>query len=198
MFHSETLAETVYITRCAPAAFAAPKRRMFALITAAVAALALMTASATPVRAGGNGEELAKAIIAAIAIGAIAKSINKGRADPAPQPAPAPAPAPVHDYRPDRVPEVCAIEITGKRRDVTVYPERCMRREGFNYRLPRYCAHEARLYGRIDRVYSEDCLREAGFRVGGGYPRHDDDNGWDRPRHPHGHDRGHGGYGYRD
>ncbi|MDO8882858.1 MAG: hypothetical protein U0934_09675 [Pseudotabrizicola sp.] len=164
-----------------------PIRRIITVITAAAAALALMTATALPARADRSSDNLAKALVAAVAIGAIVHSIDKGRAKPAPVPQP-----PVQARSP-RVPSVCAIEISGARRDVTVFPERCLRREGFDYRLPRHCANNARVFGRVDRVYSEDCLRNAGFRVesGRGHDRgfrdhgrgHGRDYGRGRPRH---------------
>ncbi len=163
-----------------------PMRRVAAVAIAAVTILALMAATAVPARADRASDNLAKALVAAIAVGAIINSIDKGRAQPAPLPAP-----PVQVRNP-RVPSVCAIEISGARRDVTVYPERCLRREGFDTRLPRQCAHDARVFGRIDRVYGEDCLRDAGFRVGSDRGRYRDDRMYrDRGRH-NGHDRGRG------
>lgn len=151
-----------------------PLRKIAAAFTAAAAAMALMAATALPARADRASDDLAKALVAALAIGAIVHSIDKGRAKPAP------SPERPTDVRSPRVPSVCAIEIAGKRRDVTVYPERCLRREGFDYRLPRHCAHQARVFGRTDRVYGEDCLRDAGFRVGSG--RGDHGHGRDRDR----------------
>lgn len=64
-----------------------------------------------------------------------------------------------------RIPAVCAMEFDSGRRSMTVYPERCLRREGVEARLPAGCAMEARIWGKRDRVYPERCLREAGFRV---------------------------------
>jgi len=66
-----------------------------------------------------------------------------------------------------KVPKICAITIHGEERSVTLYPERCLRSEGFDHRLPRACANSATIYGRDDRVYSVSCLRSAGFRVAG-------------------------------
>lgn len=163
------------ITPTMPRETAKPMRRIATVLTAAATAFALMTASALPARADRASDNLAKAVVAAIAIGAIVNSIDKGRAQPAP------VPERPREVRSPRVPSVCAIEIAGKRRDVTVYPERCLRREGFDYRLPRHCAHDARVYGRKDRVYGEDCLRDAGFRVGGGRE-------YDHDRRGYGHD----------
>ena len=65
----------------------------------------------------------------------------------------------------NRIPAVCAMEFDSGRRSVTVYPERCLRREGVEARLPRNCAVEARIRGKRDRVYPERCLRDAGFRL---------------------------------
>ena len=64
-----------------------------------------------------------------------------------------------------RIPAVCAMEFDSGRRSVTVYPERCLRREGVEARLPRHCATEARIWGKRDRVYPERCLLDAGFRL---------------------------------
>lgn len=157
------------VTTAVPRAQPHPVRRILATVTAGVTALSLLMAATTQAHADTRSDNLAKALVAAIAIGAILNSTNKGRAQPAPLPQ-----EPVRTHAP-RIPSVCAIEISGKRRDVTVYPERCLRREGFDARLPRQCANEARVFGRIDRVYGEDCLREAGYRFsrGGGHGRDD-------------------------
>ena len=45
-----------------------------------------------------------------------------------------------------RVPAVCAISIDGAERSVTLYPESCMRAEGFKPRLPRGCANTAPIF----------------------------------------------------
>lgn len=160
-------------TRMLPATDAAlgARRKMLASVAAGVTALSLLLASAVPSRAEIRGDDLARAVIAAVAIGAIANAIEKNRKPS--QMAPAlPEPMRTHGVRAPRIPSSCAIEIAGKRRDLTVYPERCLRREGVSGRLPNYCAMTARIYGRQDRVYPEDCLREAGFRVSGdGHPR---------------------------
>lgn len=151
-----------------------PKRRIVTALTVAVTVLALMVTSAPAAHADRSSDDLAKALVAALAIGAIVHSIDKGRADP-PRP---------NQVRSPRLPSVCAIEIAGKRRDVVVYPERCLRREGFDYRLPRHCANDARVFGRTDRVYGESCLRDAGFRTEGQdhRPRGHDHH---RPRYNH-------------
>lgn len=155
-----------------PRATARPLARIGASLTVAVTVLALLVSSAVPARADRASDNLAKAVVAAIAIGAIVHSIDKGRARAAPVP---------EQVRSPRVPSVCALEVSGPRRDITVYAERCLRREGFDYRLPRHCAREARIFGRPDRIYTEACLRDAGFRVGGGRD-HRRDRDWDRPR----------------
>lgn len=177
MFAASTAMSPIAIASFMPRMTANPMRRVATVLIAAATILALLAASAVPARADRQSDNVAKALVAALAIGAIVHSIDKGRAKPAPVPHP-----PVQ-VRSPRVPAVCAIEISGARRDVTVYPERCLRREGFDYRLPRQCAHQARVFGRTDRVYAEDCLRNAGFRVGGG-------RGHDRGFRDHG--RGHG------
>ena len=181
----------ITITSFVPRETSRPLRRVASVLMTAVTILALLAASAVPARADRQSDNLAKALVAAIAIGAIAQSFDNNRVRPAPVPKP-----PVQ-VRSPRVPSVCAIEFAGARRDVTVYPERCLRREGFDYRLPRHCAHDARIFGRMDRVYSEACLRDAGFRIetGRGHNRgyrdhgrgrgdgHGRDHGRGRPRH---------------
>lgn len=147
------------VTAELPRIQANPVKRMLTALTVGATALSLLLAGTMQAQADTRSDNLAKALVAAIAIGAILNSSKKGHAQPAPPPQ-----QPVHSYAP-RIPSVCAIEISGKRRDVTVYPERCLRREGFDARLPRHCANEARVFGRVDRVYGEDCLRDAGYRV---------------------------------
>ncbi len=151
--HSLTLAETGFASRNpAPKSF----RRLANVITAGAVAVSLLLASAVPVRAGGR-DDLAKALIAAIVIGALLHSSNKGHAAPPPAPPPQPVQRP-------RLPGVCAIDINSQRR---VFSENCLRREGFAHRLPERCASEARIYGRWDRIYGSECLRAAGFNVSG-------------------------------
>lgn len=142
-----------------------PRRfRSFAnAVTAGAVAASLILGAAVPARAGGK-DDLAKAIIAAIILGAIVKGVNDSHAAPAPAPRPVPHPAPQ-----PRVPGVCAIEIGGQGygQGRRVFSESCLRREGFAYALPQRCASEARIYGRWDRIYGAQCLRDAGFRVSG-------------------------------
>ncbi|KAF0115134.1 MAG: Uncharacterized protein FD150_1195 [Rhodobacteraceae bacterium] len=137
-------------------------RRFAAMMTGGAAALALVLATAIPARAD-KKDDLAKALIAALVVGVIAHEL-KDKDKPAPVPVPVPAPEPVKSKR---VPSVCAISIDGAERSVTLYPESCLRAEGFDYRLPRGCANSATIYGERDRVYSAQCLRDAGFRVSG-------------------------------
>ena len=132
-------------------------RRLGAMITGGAAALALVLATAIPAKADKN--DLTKALIAALVVGAIAHELNDKD-----KPAPLPVPEPVKNKR---VPGVCAISIDGAERSVTLYPESCLREEGFDYRLPRYCANSATIFGKRDRVYSAQCLRDAGFRLPG-------------------------------
>lgn len=134
-------------------------RRLAAILTGGAAALALVLATAIPAKAEKN--DLAKALIAALVVGAIAHELKD---KPAPLPVPLPEPEPV---KAKRVPSVCAISIDGTDRSVTLYPESCLRAEGFTSRLPRHCANGATIFGESDRVYSAQCLREAGFRLSG-------------------------------
>ncbi len=132
-------------------------RRLATMITGGAAVLAMVLATAIPAKAEKN--DLTKALIAALVVGAIAHELKDKD-----KPAPVPLPEPVKSKR---VPAVCAISIDGADRSVTLYPESCLREEGFKYRLPRNCANNATIFGERDRVYSAQCLREAGFRVTG-------------------------------
>ena len=158
---SETLAETHFAQRRSTVA-KEPMNKLLAGLTAIAVAASLLMASALPSHADKKGDNLAKALVALIVIGAIANNISHKAEDKRPphQPKPQPAKMP-------RVPGVCAIEIdSNSGRAVTVYSESCLRDEGFNYRLPD-CARPVRIYGQRDRVYSAQCLRDAGFKLGG-------------------------------
>ena len=135
-------------------------RRFAAMLTGGAAALALVLATAIPAKAD-KKDDLAKALVAALVVGAIAHEL-KDRKKPAPTPAPLPEPV-----SSKRVPSVCAISIDGADRSVSLYPESCLRAEGFRHRLPRGCSNGATIFGERDRVYSAKCLRDAGFRVQG-------------------------------
>ncbi|MCB6179389.1 hypothetical protein LHP98_14800 [Rhodobacter sp. Har01] len=156
--HPPRIIPAARISRAVPAP--APGR-FFAGLAAAAAVLALVLASALPARADKRSDDLAKALLGIIVLGAIVNELNDNDRKP--------APAPVHKkkHKADRprIPAVCAIQIDGQRRSVTVYPESCLRDEGVRAKLPRHCSHEARIYGKWDRIYGVDCLREAGFEV---------------------------------
>jgi hypothetical protein len=172
MKSSDTLAETMVITRNLPRPSGQDprsiSRRLVAVVAAAATALGLLASTAIPARA--DSDDLAKALAALAIVGIIANETKKSREreraraqqhhNPPPQYHPQPA-------RQPRVPSVCAIEISGNSGTATVYGERCLRDEGFNFRLPQYCARTARIYGQNDRIYSDQCLRDAGFRVAG-------------------------------
>lgn len=199
-----------------PRATPQPLRRVAGGVLAAVTVLALLAASAVPARA----DRLTDATLAQLTppvVEAILHPLNQAPVtlaplsqapvsplavvhSPKPQSRPPVAVTPPVEVRSPRVPAVCAVEVSGARRNLTVYPERCLRREGFEFRLPRYCAYEARVFGRMDRVYTESCLRDAGFRVdnrgfrdhGRGHGRGNGwNNGWDNGR-GHGWDHGPG------
>ena len=139
-------------------------RRFAAMLTGGAAALALVLATAIPAKAD-KKDDLTKALIAALVVGAIAHELkDNDKPAAAPVPLPLPEPEPVSSKR---VPSVCAISIDGAERSVTLYPESCLRAEGFKPRLPRGCANTATIYGQRDRIYSAQCLRDAGFRVSG-------------------------------
>lgn len=167
VFPSETMAETHFALRSTPKSGPAvaarnPLKRLLGGMTALAVAGSLVLASAVPSHADRRGDNIAKALAAAIVLGLIVNNANKGNG----QPTPAPVPKPVPVKKP-RVPGVCAIEIDSDQGNaVTVYSESCMRDEGFDYRLPD-CARSVRIYGQRDRIYSAKCLRDAGFRIGG-------------------------------
>lgn len=152
MTRSDTLAETVFITRCPP-----PKkpvgRRMVGLVVAVAATLGFLTASAVPVRA--DSDDLAKALAAIAVIGLLATAADGGNSN-AHQPPPKPRPMPA-------VPASCGMRLPGDAN--IVYSERCILQSGFQYRLPTYCARPARIYGRPDHVYGPNCLARAGIKI---------------------------------
>lgn len=157
---SATLAETVLCLVPSARPAGAIRKRIMAPIITALTCLSLIFGTTGPALSGDREDNLAKAIAAAIVLGVIVNQIDKKKRHDRPAPVPTPV-------RKPRVPEVCAIEIDGDTRSVTVYPESCLRDEGFDYRLPRNCAKSARIYGRPDRIYGVQCLRSAGFRVSG-------------------------------
>lgn len=162
---SMTLAETAFVSRTLPAYGPAhrlaikqtrPRNRFMMLLVAAAMAIALIAASAVPARANRNDDTL-KALAAIAAIALIAKAVKDNKHGNG-------HPKPVQSRR---VPAVCAIEIGSGRGSVVGYAERCLREEGFNYRLPTGCATNIRIYGRSDKFFPEQCLRNAGFKTRG-------------------------------
>lgn len=139
-------------------------RRFAGVVTAGAVALALALGAAFPAKAE-RKDDLAKALLGALVVGVIVNELNaRPKAPPAVVTPRVVAPEPT---RSNRVPSVCAITIDGAERSVSLYPESCLRREGFDRRLPRDCANQASIFGRDDTVYSALCLRDAGFRVSG-------------------------------
>lgn len=172
MNHSETLAETIVLTRSLPRPTGRDtrslSRRLVATVAAAATALGLLASTAIPARADNN--DLAKALAALAIVGIIVNESKKSRERDRARAQQHTKPYPHYQQQParhPRVPSVCAIEISGNSGTATVYGESCLREQGFNFRLPEYCARTARIYGRNDRIYSDQCLRDAGFRVGG-------------------------------
>jgi hypothetical protein len=151
---SMTLAETAYVSRTTSPKGKKPKpSRFMSLIVAGATALAMITASAVPAHADRNNNDLLKALAAIAAVAIISKAVKDNkRKHQAPVPVRMPA-----------VPGICAIEIGSGQGSVTGFAERCLREEGFNYRLPAGCATKIRVYGRSDNFYPEQCLRDAGF-----------------------------------
>lgn len=146
-------------------------RRFTAGLTAGAAALALVLSLVMPAPAKADGDDLAKALIGALVVGAIIKGSKKDK--PAPQPEPVQGgqwgswngEKPGAGAKP--IPATCAIQIDGKSQDVALYPETCIRDMGIDAALPRDCATGATIFGHRDRVYGESCLRKAGFRLAG-------------------------------
>lgn len=163
---SETLAETIHALRNTRHTPMFSMKRQANILVILLMVISILAATAMPSHAERRNNDLAKIIAGALVIGLIAKTIddNKDRRKPKPQPyQPQPYPEPV--YQP-RVPAVCAISIDSNSGEVvTMYSQKCLRREGFDYRLPN-CARDVRIYGEADRVYSAQCLRDAGFRLG--------------------------------
>lgn len=158
---SMTLAETAYAhSGASHAAFNPSKGRLGRWLLSAVTALAMITASAAPAHADRRGNDTLKALAAIAAIALIAKTVKDNKRKHA---APAPVPVQSAPIRLPRVPGVCAIEIGSGRGAVTGYAERCLREEGFDYRLPSGCSTDIRIYGRADKFFPEQCLRDAGF-----------------------------------
>ncbi len=158
-YASETLAETIHALRDTRHTSMFTLKRQANILVILLMAISLLAATAMPSHAERRDSDLAKIIAGALVIGLIAKAIddNKDRHKPKPQPQPV--------YEP-RVPSVCAISIdSNSGQPVTMYSQKCLRREGFDYRLPN-CARDVRIYGEADRVYSAQCLRDAGFRLG--------------------------------
>ena len=163
MINARTL-ETVRIER-SPKGDRSPSPRRFAgALTAGAAALALVLAAALPARAG-DKDDLAKALVAALVIGAIVHETKKDDYVAPPAPAPEPVFKKKKRKHPPVIPSVCALEFEGEHRSVTVYPEQCLTEMGVSH-LPRHCAKKARIYGEWDRIYGARCLREAGFLLG--------------------------------
>ncbi|MEH6774195.1 MAG: hypothetical protein V7668_09755 [Cereibacter changlensis] len=177
-----------------------PLKRLAMTLAAAATALAAMTAAAVPARA--DTEDVAKALAAVAAVAIIANQVQKNRADKDDRkeqlvdnrwnndrwdnrwnddrrdnrrP-------PRHETRSPLVPPVCAFQLDDNRRGGPVlYPERCLRDQGFRYKLPRSCVREVRNRGRMERFYPARCLAEAGFRLRPG--REDHRRGDDRWRY---------------
>ncbi|GLS88723.1 hypothetical protein GCM10010873_36970 [Cypionkella aquatica] len=162
-YQSETLAETFHALRDSrhTPMFALKRQANFFVVL--LIAVSMLAATAMPSHADKRGNDVAKIIAGALVIGLIAKSIDDKKDRERERDRKAHKPQPAHD---PRVPSVCAIDIdSNSGRAVSMYSEKCMRREGFDYRLPN-CAREIRIYGQRDRVYSAQCLRDAGFRIG--------------------------------
>lgn len=148
------------ILRDAPAL---PVTKATTRLTAGAAALAVIFGLALPAPARADSDDLAKALIGALVVGAIIHETKK-------KDKPAPEPEPVWSkkkHKKDRIPSYCAISIDGERRNVTLYPESCLLDAGVRGDLPRQCASRATIFGQRDRVYGDDCLASAGYILPG-------------------------------
>lgn len=171
MFPSQTPAETTPALQTRRAAPLPLIQRLRLGVLSLMTAATVLTATTMPAQADRRSDDFAKALAAIAAVALIANQLDDRYDGGRPyRPPVVTAPRPQHP-RPEpsrrpRVPSVCAIEIEDDYNVSNVYGERCLRNEGFDYRLPQRCAREVRLQGRNDRIYTERCLREAGFRIG--------------------------------
>jgi hypothetical protein len=154
-------------------------RRFTATLAATAAVLALMTAAAVPARADQQSDDFAKAVAAIAAIAIVGSAINTKDDHSATAPhRPKAQPvyrAPHRGYsEPQRhrreavLPSWCAMEVRDRRHISVVYPERCLRRAGFDQRLPRRCEISVgggRGWSRT--AYDQNCLLNSGFRIQG-------------------------------
>lgn len=144
-------------------------KRFTTTIAIAATALGLLTAAAVPAHASKTSDEFAKALAGIAALAIIANSIDRNqRSHVTPKPQPYYQP---HPYNPPVVrtpvlPAVCALRSDGRRRGEVLFSERCLKDQGFYYRLPQSCARNVHTRGRNDRVYPAWCLENAGFRIG--------------------------------
>jgi hypothetical protein len=137
------------------------------ILTAGAAAMSLLLGAALPARAA-DKDDVAKALIAALVVGAIVHELNDKDDRPRVEPTPQPQPVWQKKKRRDHVPVIpaaCAERIRGEWRSGTVYSERCLRDHGVTAKLPRHCAKKVHSWEGRDRFYSERCLREAGFKL---------------------------------
>ena len=90
-------------------------RRFATILTGGAVAIALLLGAAMPAKAE-KKDDLAKALIAALVVGAIAHELKDDDRN---------KPEPVKHKR---VPSVCEISIDGAQRSVSLYSENCLRR----------------------------------------------------------------------
>ena len=149
-------------------------RKTLAATTLALS-LALSPVTATPAAAGPDGEDLAKAAIGLLIIGAIASAARDNRRESRaardhyqphdPRPGRGHGHGGRHDWnRPASLPASCAFEIRTDHGRSDVYGRRCVENAGFRT-LPAACAFDVRIRGERRTVYGARCLSEFGYRT---------------------------------
>lgn len=151
---------------------AAPFRRLANRATMAAVALAVVLGAAVPARAGDDA--LAKAVVAALIIGAIAHQAGKADAAPPPvepaQPVHGTRPWPPH-HPPQHPPQGGWHPPQHPPYHPPAYhPPRPAPQPQWRARLPYYCAIDIDARGGARRVFSESCLRREGVSLR--LPRH--------------------------
>jgi hypothetical protein len=153
-------------------------RKTLAASTLALS-LALSPITATPAAAGPDGEDLARAAIGLLIIGAIASAARDNTRDERADRDQYRPVEPIHG-RVDRggngrghdrdrhhaaaLPQDCVLQVRTSRGTSDAYGRRCVERAGFRT-LPAACAFDVQDRGRTRTVYGSRCLSEYGYRT---------------------------------